>query len=233
MRPFIFLLALTFTTFYANSQKVRIGIVAGPAFSGTTREDLQFRSLDSAKERTRTAHGVLSYFGGVVASFPFGKHLIFRPQIQYVEKGWKNRVNYTYDAYNTDYDVRIKAHCIDLQLNFVYNAPTRNGRFFIGLGPYVSYALSGDIHNGSDNTDTKLTFSSPSSDSSTDTESVYYANRFDIGGNVIAGYEFRNGLFFSLNYSHGFRDFRTELVNAPNPRNKNTIVGLAIGYMFK
>jgi hypothetical protein len=59
------------------------------------------------------------------------------------------------------------------------------------------------------------------------------ANRLDAGVNFIAAYEFRNGFFINLNYSRGFIDFRNDLDTDINPQNKNIVVGLGIGYMFK
>ncbi|MEP6597587.1 MAG: porin family protein [Ginsengibacter sp.] len=225
MRSFILIIIFTITTLSAAySQKIRIGITAGPTISGSTRENIQIKnSTDSSKDHTRSVSSVLSFFGGFVASVPLSKNIIFRPQLQFIQKGWKNHFDFDNSQ---DYDARIRAECIDLPLNFVYNVPTKNGRFFIGAGPYLSLALSGNAHNELDNTDTKITFKSADT-------SGFSANRFDIGANVIAGYEFRNGFFVSLNYSHGFIDFRTELKNATNPSNKNTVVGLGIGYMFK
>lgn len=228
MRPFIFLLALMFTTFYANSQKVRIGIVGGPYFSSNTRENITF-DRNGPNDRARSVHGILSYFGGCVVSVPLSKHLAIKPQIEYVRKGWRNRVDYADNTTREDFDTKVKAHCIDLPLNLIYNIPTRNGRFFLGMGPYFSYVLSGKIYNVQNaGASYSLTFNS--SDTST---TAYPTNRFDIGGTVLAGYEFRNGLFCTLHYAHGFRDFRIELENDINPHNKNVGVGLGIGYMFK
>ncbi len=228
MRSFLLIIILTITTLSAAySQKIRIGITAGPIFSNNTREDIHITDTDPTKERTRSSRGVLSYFGGFAASVPLSKNIIFRPQIQYILKGWRNHFDYTSAA---DYDSRIKAQCIDLPLNFVYNIPTKNGRFFIGAGPYLSYVLSGNIHDERKG-DSPLTFNS-----SDTTGNGKPTNRFDIGGNVIAGYEFRNGFFCTINYSHGFRNFRildTEQQIVVNPSNKNTAVGLGIGYMFK
>jgi hypothetical protein len=34
-----------------------------------------------------------------------------------------------------------------MQMNFVYAVPAKNGRFFFGLGPQISYALSAMQHD--------------------------------------------------------------------------------------
>jgi hypothetical protein len=223
MRNPILILILFFAIIFgANAQKTRFGILAGPAIISSTRENIN--KNNDQNDHTRSVHSVTSYFVGVVASVPVSKNIIFRPQLEYIQKGWKNHFDYTDNS--QDHDVRIKANCIDVPLNFVYDAPTKSGRFFIGTGPYLSYCLSGNVHNELDATTTDLVFNS------SDTTG-FSANRIDVGINVIAGYEFRGGFFLSLNYSHGFVDFRTELKNTANPHNKNTVLGLSLGYMFK
>ena len=219
------MLSLIFTTALstAYSQKVTFGITAGPALSGTTRENVQKQNNNNENDHSVSRKSVVSFFGGFVAAVPLSKNITFRPQLEYVEKGWKNHKDYESEP---DYDERLTAHCIDLPLNFVYVVPTHSGRFFLGLGPYLSLALSGKVHNELTGSDTSLTFNSSD-------ETGLPTNRFDIGLNVITGYEFRNGFFCTLNYAHGFRDFRVELDNATNPSNKNTLIGLGIGYMFK
>jgi hypothetical protein len=228
MKPFIISLVFTLTTSYAFSQKVRVGIVGGPYFSSSTRENVQVNNRDTSKDHARSIQGLFSYFGGFVVSVPIGKHIIFKPQIEYVVKGWRARNNFV-GSTREDFSTKTKANCIDLPLNFVYNVPTRDGRFFIGAGPYFSYALSGKVYNVK-NTGINYSLTFNSSDTSS---TAYPTNRFDIGGTLIAGYEFRNGLFCTLHYAHGFRDFRIELDNATDPHNKNVGVGLGIGYMFK
>ncbi len=225
MRNFILILIFIITTLpAAYSQKIRIGITGGPIFTSNTRTNMYVARTDSSKDHSLAVSGVFSYFGGFAASIPLSKNIIFRPQIQYILKGWRNHEAYTYT--NIDYNNRIKAHCIDLPLNFVYNIPTKNGRFFIGAGPYFSYVLSGTVYLEKDNTDYPLTFDAA------DTTNGFPTHRFDIGGNVIAGYEFRSGFFCTLNYAHGFKDFRI-FMDESNPTNKITTVGLGIGYMFK
>src|SRR5678809_1312123 len=119
--------------------------------------------------------------------------------------------------------------CIrDRPLNFVYTVPAKNGRFFFGLGPVVAYALSAKLHDSRENMDKEIEFLEGAL-----YDNVPTANRVDIGINFIAEYEFRNGFFASLNYSRGFIDFRNDLDTDINPQNKNIVVGLGIGYMFK
>jgi len=48
--------------------------------------------------------------------------------------------------------------------------------------------------------------------------------RFDISGNALAGVEFRNGFFCSVNYQRGFRD-----ISKTNAEVKNRSMSVSIG----
>jgi hypothetical protein len=146
--------------------------------------------------------------------------------LTYIGKGWKSHRDFVTE---TDYETKVTAGNIEIPLDFVYNVPAKRGRFFIGLGPSASFAFSGTLHNAHNTTDIKITFGNGSEGRYSD--SVVYANRFDIGVNVLGGYEFRSGFFVYLNYSHGFIDFRNDFKG--NPSNKNVVLGLSLGYMFK
>ena len=208
------------------AQKVKIGIVAGPVISSKVKTTTSsVSSGDSSRDRISSPKSSFSFFGGVVAAIPVSKNIIFKPQLQYIAKGWRiehDRVN------RPHYNTKLVSHWIELPLNFVYTVPAKNGRFFIGLGPYVSCAISGKINDSREGHDKTIEFKKNDSFDSTVT-----ANRIDVGANIIGGYEFRNGLFISLNYSRGFIDFRNDTNEAKNPQNKNIVVGLGIGYMFK
>jgi len=211
-----------------SAQKTRIGILAGPVMTTNNSSSRTVTNPSNpSKDHNNTINSTFSFFGGMVASVPISRNIIFRPQLQYIAKGWVTHHDFV-DASVSDYDTKLVSNWIELPLNFVYNVPAKNGRFFFGLGPYVSYALSAKIHDDRESGDRKIEFKKGDV-----TDSVPTANRFDIGANLIAAYEFRNGFFISLNYSHGFVDFRNDTDDNLQPENKNIVVGLGIGYMFK
>jgi len=209
------------------AQKFKIGITAGPTIVSNTGSNKTINNGGTANDRTVTKSSLVSFKVGIVGSLPISNFISFRPELTYLGKGVKNHHDY---VTGTDFDTKMTSNWIELPLDFVYNIPTKNGRFFIGLGPYVSCALSATLHNTGDTADIKVTFSKAPSDAGT-SRSAIYANRIDAGANIIAGYEFRNSIFINLNYSHGFINFRNDIVNSPS--NKNTVLGLSIGYMFK
>jgi len=209
----------------AAAQKIKIGVVAGPAMTSTNKSSNSFTYTDTTRNHTNRNTNNFSFFGGVVAAIPLSKNIIFKPQLQYIAKGWS--INHDF-ATRPDYDTKLVSQWIELPLNFVYTVPAKNGRFFFGLGPYGSYAISAKIHDDRETGDREIQFRDPN-----ETDTVPTANRLDIGANFIAEYEFRNGFFISLNYSRGFVDFRNDLDDTRNPENKNIVVGLGIGFMFK
>lgn len=209
-----------------SAQKIKLGIVAGPVMSTTNRATNSFsNSADSSRDRTNTVKSNFSFFGGMVASIPISKNIIFKPQLQYIIKGWK----VDHDFVNRpDWQTRLVSQWMEMQMNFMYAVPAKNGRFFFGLGPQFSCALSAMHHDSRPGMDEKVEFKK-----AVIGDNAPQANRFDVGMNFIGEYEFRNGLFTSLNYSRGFIDFRNDLDKDVNPQNKNIVVSLGIGYMFK
>jgi hypothetical protein len=211
---------------HITAQKIKIGIVAGPVMTSTNKSSNSFTNTnDSTRDRTNTVRNNFSFFGGVVAAIPVSKNIIFKPQLQYIAKGWT--INHDFET-REDYETKLVSQWIELPLNFVYTVPAKNGRFFFGLGPYVSCALAAKIHDDRESGAREIEFQKGDL-----TDTIPSANRIDVGANFIAEYEFRNGFFISLNYSRGFVDFRNDLDDTRNPQNKNMVVGLGIGYMFK
>ncbi|HEX5150734.1 MAG TPA: porin family protein [Parafilimonas sp.] len=209
-----------------SAQKLKIGIVGGPVMSTTNKATNSYSTTgDSSRDRTVTVKSQVSFFGGVVASMPVGKNIIFKPQLQYIVKGW--RVDHDY-LNRDDWHTKLVSQWIEMQMNFLYAVPAKNGRFFFGLGPQVSCALSAMLHDSRPGMDKKIEFEKGEMG-----DNNPQANRFDVGMNLIGEYEFRKGFFISLNYSRGFIDFRNDLDTDINPQNKNIVVSLGIGYMFK
>ncbi len=140
-------------------------------------------------------------------------NLYLQPGITYVMKGNKNE----FAGAKTD----ITMHYLDVPINLMYKLGKPGGnRFFFGIGPNISYALSGkikyddatgfpdeDIKFGSDSTETKA---------------------LDFGGNVNVGYELSNGLYARAYFNMGFAN----LSNFDAIKERNMGFGLSIGYFF-
>lgn len=119
-----------------------------------------------------------------------------------------------------DYNSKISVNYIEVPLNILYRTSSEGG-FFVGLGPVISPAISG-----------KSTITIMGE---TETEKIKFGSgeeelkRLEFSGNVLAGYEFSNGLFVSAGYNQGF----TNLVNdGDDVTFKNSFFSLKLGFKF-
>ena len=103
---------------------------------------------------------------------------------------------------------------LDLPINFLY----RSNGFFVGGGPNIGFNLSGKEKSDDPTEGGDIQFGSGAGE----------IKRIDFGLNALAGYQLKNGLFFSTNYTLGVSNWR----NAA-PTWRNNILGVSIGYMLK
>lgn len=135
---------------------------------------------------------IVGFHAGVNVQMPIAPQFFFQPGLLFTTKGAKDT-----NGSST------KLSYIELPLNLVYKALLGNGKFMLGFGPYLGYAIK---INGGD----------------------YKA--FDAGGNIFAGYELAGGIFFQLNTEIGMLDINDG--NPLYKSVKNTGFGLSIGYRF-
>lgn len=159
---------------------------------------------------TITGDDRTSWKAGLISNIPLASDFAFMPQLNLLSKGTK----ISFQGMSGE----SKLTYLELPLNFVYNS---NG-FFAGLGPVLSYGLSGKEESDGVSTDVKF----DGEQNPTDDNSHYKA--FEFGGDIIAGYKLSNGLFFNAHYNLGFSNI--------NPNSdvtvKNQYFGFGIGYFF-
>ena len=101
----------------------------------------------------------------------------------------------------------------------------KTGGFFLGLGPNLSYGLSAKLKDDDGTEDWYKKQPSGEGDEEKST-----LKRFELGANITLGYQFKNNLFISTNYTHGLSNISnadTELGNV-----STRFAGLSIGYML-
>lgn len=122
-----------------------------------------------------TPEFLTSFHGGVLFETRLTEKLLFQPNLLFSQKGYKDGG-----------DTEAKVNYIEIPVNLLYEA---NKDFTVGVGIYAAHAISGKgILNGKTY---DYDFSTGKS------------NRFDLGVNLIAGYEIIEGLRFSINYTLG------------------------------
>ncbi len=195
-------LLLLATVIVANAfgQKPAIGISAGLTSS------LWKATVD---DETETLGSRIGFTAGIVSAIPISSNFSFMPALNYVQKGFKETMD----------DVKVEAtlNYLELPLNFVYN---RDG-FFVGAGPAISLGLSGKG---------RTTFNGQ-----TDEEDVKFGSGDDelkgteFTANLLTGYQFKNGVLVSLNYSLGLSNVWN---GDDGGKLTNRYFGFRIGYMF-
>ena len=191
----------------AAAQNTRFGINAGVVMGNLKGEEGgQEQELESKIGLTL----------GIRADVPLSENFSFRPGLNFVQKGGKDEI----DILGTTYKTTITLNYLELPLNFVYNASAGTGKFFFGAGPVLGYGFSGKtkFEGGGNEDEQDINFGDGDEE----------LKAFEFAGNVLAGYEFGNGVYLQLNYNPGF----SNLSNATDSELKTTYFGLRLGYFF-
>lgn len=190
-----------------NAQKTSIGVQAG-------------LTLSSYKVKSSglgvTSDSKAGFMAGVILDVGIDPHFSFQPQLNFVQKGGILKAD---DGANSG-KVTTTLNYLELPLNFLYKAPTSGGNFFVGLGPALSYGLSGkhkiEVNGQTEKED--VSFGSGADDD---------LKRFDLGINGLIGYHFNPGLFLSVNYDQGLLN----LNNSSGDSYRNHFFGFTLGYL--
>jgi hypothetical protein len=163
----------------------------------------------------------LGFRAGVNVNIPITPdRLVLQPGLFYSIQGMKSEEN--------GFARNITLHYVQIPVNLMYmfNDPSE-GRFFVGVGPYVGFAVSGKEkqHGGGfpDET-TSYKFGSGADQN---------LGRVDYGAQATAGYLLRSGIFFRGTYQHGIGD----LMPSESPLQteayvNNTCIVVSIGYQI-
>ncbi len=128
---------------------------------------------------------------GILLDWPLGKKVAFRPELEYVAKGYKETSTFS----GSSYTIPQTLPYIDLPLDIVYKTNNKNGKFMIGGGPVISfYILKGS--------------------------SQYPFTDTDFGVNILTGYEWPIGFFISLNYTDGLKNVSASKDRISSLKNK-------------
>jgi hypothetical protein len=176
----------------------------------------------------------VGYHGGFIVNFGTGSFAV-QPGLRYSQKGGEITRSFSDPFVAIETKDKLTLHYIEMPLNFIWHAGYwGEGRFMIGVGPYVSYLV-----NAQDKHKLKTT------NRETGVETVFEGQtkltvgnkdesdiaRWDYGGNAFLGYEFTSGMYVKAGGSLGFADLqRGQFVGQYNNRNYNFY--FTLGYMF-
>jgi hypothetical protein len=136
-----------------------------------------------------------------------------------------------------DEDAKVKLSYIEVPINFLYKPVLGTGKLLLGIGPYVAFGIGGNVSNtAGKEADIEFTKEvSPSDYAAAAAAGLYpYFKRLDVGGNLLAGYEFSNKFSVQLNAQLGMVNINSEIEGVSNDdtKLKNTGFGLSLGYRF-
>jgi len=172
---------------------------------------------------------IIGYHAGINIQLPLAPEFYFQPGLIFSTKGSENSFGSFTGSYKLSY--------IEMPLNLVYKGSLGNSYVFVGVGPYVGYAIMGksELELGSSTLETDIEFSNVLE--SDDPLTTPYFRSLDAGGNIFFGFEMASGLFLQLNAQLGMlkinpEDNRTFAVYSDELSVKNTGFGISLGYRF-
>ncbi len=195
----------------AFSQNARFGIQAGTAIASQQAKQSGVSITSDSK---------VGFTVGVLSDISITENFAFQPSLNFTQKGSKFNVNDGSESMEATQTLNY----IELPLNFLYNAPAGKGKFFAGLGPVVNYGISGTakVKMGGESMSDDISFGS------NEDEDNY--KPFEFSGNVLAGYEFSNGVFVAANYNAGLSNIA---VGGDSDNSiKNRHFGVKLGFKF-
>jgi hypothetical protein len=216
MKTKIWALALSMTALAATSQaqeSTTFGVRAGVNFTNLNGEfdgeDLDFKM--------KTGFHI-----GVNAEIPLASEFYLQPGLLFSTKGAKA---------DDDADTKVNLSYLELPINFVYKPTLGTGKLILGVGPYVGYALGGKLKGDGDDVDVEFSNDVDSDDYG---DHPLWMKRLDLGGNLLAGYEFANKFSFQLNAGLGLVNLfpKVDGEKIDDYKIKNTTFGVSLGYRF-
>lgn len=161
---------------------------------------------------TLTSDAKIGFIGGLIVSSPIAKRFSFRPELNFVQKG--GTINFAQEGIKDNTTLNY----IELPLNVVYSSKRK---FFFGAGPSLAYGISGKYKiTGMYTESGNLKFGSGDNAD---------FKPLEFGVNLLAGWQFTNGIFFTINYNTGISNISA----TSDEKDHNSYLGLRIGYMFK
>ena len=199
------------TTTTATVGGTTFGLRAGVNFQNINGKDAGDAELKNSL--------ITGFHGGVNAEIPVGTGSYLQPGVLFSKKGTELK--------NTG--EKVKLNYIEVPVNFIYKPALGKGSVILGFGPYVGFGIGGKVERGGNN-DTEINFTK--SVNATPSLTAGNFKSFDAGGNLLAGYQFANGVSFQLNTQLGMVNINPEHQNATNDQTRwrNTGFGVSLGY---
>jgi hypothetical protein len=224
-KVFVFALAMVFSSI--SKAQVSYGIRAGISLQNL---DSKWPNGDDRNYENKTGFHV-----GATAEMHIISDFYFQPGVLFSTKG--ARLENVFLAN----EIKISISYIEVPVNFLYKPAFGPGKLLIGVGPYLAIAIGGHVKrdekerddiNGKVKIKNEIT-SREWSDAPYDAK--YYVKRFDVGGNLLVGYEFTKKIAVQLNAQSGLTDIAPKIDwdgGIDKSQAKNIGIGISFGYHF-
>lgn len=201
---------------------INFGLRAGVNFQNINGKDHQGNEL----QNTLTT----GFNAGINAELPVGADLYLQPGVLYSQKGAKLK---NYDYLGKMSNGTLKLSYVEIPINMIYKPLLGNGRFLIGLGPYIAFGIGGKAELNNPSADYTVEYNKDVTVTDLDNTRFHY-KPIDAGANILAGYEFNSKLSFQLNSQLGLTKINSTLYgeNTGKDAQRNTGFGLSLGYRF-
>ena len=218
MKKTVLIVALSAAAFAVQAQTT-FGAHAG--INGASVTDKSTGGGQTTTDKSDTKVGLTV---GVSAEIPIASSLVFRPELNFIQKGGKQSES----ASGFSSETKLTMNYLELPLNVVYKFS--GSGLFAGAGPSIGYGFSGKAKS-------KTTFGSTTTEDNTDikfdgeknpTDGKAHLKALDFGANFLVGYQFSNNLVLKANYTLGLSNINPQ----DNSSLKNTGLGFTIGYRF-
>lgn len=226
MKNIIILLICIFTSLSTSAQ-FKIGQEVGMQIGSISRDVNSFTVTNNIRVGVRA---------GLVSDIAINDNFSVQPGLFYTTRSTKSVADFFIFSVEQSFSVNY----LELPINFQYKSGTPDkGRVFIGVGPYIAYALGGKskIEIPNNNPFIQNALSNPlvsgllndQADVSVGTDTTDAVRPFDIGANINFGYELPVGLFFRGQIGMGFMNTAPldDLITQ-----KNWGGAITIGYFF-
>lgn len=195
-----------------QAQNTRFGFTVGGSFAN------YHSKVDGETDNGNTHAG---FTGGLIVDIPAGSNFSFQPALNFVQKGTKDEQT----SGGITEKAKLTVNMLEVPLNFLYNARSNAGTFFVGAGPSIGFALSGKLKYTSDGT----SLSSDLNFGNSDNDDL---KGLDIGANALAGFAFPNGLMVAANYNLGLNNLFPGSNNDGSSL-KSHYFGVKVGWLIK
>jgi hypothetical protein len=166
------------------------------------------------------------FHAGGIVDISLADEFSLQPQLLFILKGAKQEAHVDQFGDQNE-EAKLKLNYLELPVNFLYKHQLGAGKLFVGAGPYLGFGLSGKIKQGEEEADIKFD-GKKLAELDAEDDAAMHLKRLDAGANFLAGYELKNGLLFSVNYSLGLTN-----IDPDGGKSKNSYFGISVGYLFK